>query len=401
MGNENSRTKPNPNYKSSKQSKRTNARLMHLENQQVPLEGTQNGISWPEYASVPSEHKLELVKNQLENVYPSFGGTERNVLLFGRAGTGKSSAIEMIKDICAMPKGSLFNNKSDARIQLLHLRNKSDNALYSLRMIDTPGSTFSGNEEQHLLEIVQFCLFNQIRNIHAVMIFISSLDKISDAEKHTSKMYFDLFKTKQIPIALCITKTERLINTECEKILDDLKQDDLYSQLINQSHVKVLFFGMVNDAYIREISDDLTLINAYKRVHKKREICLQWLFCCTFSTSVFDLSVSLNMRRSIATVIDSIINDIDNLKHHAEDRHDIMNTVLCNLEYLRKYSVMIENSVFLRERFEKMKLAILSHNSLGGDDPIWKKIPTFVRLTPWVNESVLELVSNENRLKKD
>jgi len=165
----------------------------------------------------------------------------RNIIMLGRSGSGKTTAIGVLKDPCALPRPqSLFSDTVGARYQSFALDHKDMNIKYSVNIIDTPGVQEvkpigqEARSDGAILDTIKYCLKNEITRVHTLLIFASFGGSISPADKDAFKIYLDMFYDKEVNIAFCITKSEGSDEAWRNGVVEDLKQDPFFSKVLEK-----------------------------------------------------------------------------------------------------------------------------------------------------------------------
>lgn len=246
-----------------------------------PVPDVPNGLS----EEVTKRIQLAVRK---QDPYPMEETSTRNLIMLGRSGSGKTTAINIIKDICAKPQPrSLFSDTVGARFQSFSLDDKRGKKKYTINIIDTPGVAevkpmgIETRSDSTILETVKFCLKNEITRVHSLFIFAAFGERINELDRNAFRVYLEMFDNPNVSIAFCITKSENLTPSECEKIIEDLKQEEFFSKVLEKQNVRVFFTGSVDEALLRTVNDERQLFNLYSKIHKKREALVKFVFDTT------------------------------------------------------------------------------------------------------------------------
>lgn len=217
--------------------------------------------------------------------YPMEETRTRNIIMLGRSGSGKTTAINVIKDICAQSQPrSLFSDTYGAKFQSFSLDDKKSKTKYTLNIIDTPGVNDirpmgeDSRSDEAILETVKFCLKNEITRVHCLFIFAAFGERINELDKKAFKIYLQMFDNDKIKIAFCITKSEGQSKEDCENIIKQLEKETYFANIIKKQNVKVFFTGCVNKFMLENSKDKQTLADHYKDIHKRREEMIKYIF---------------------------------------------------------------------------------------------------------------------------
>jgi GTPase SAR1 family protein len=271
-------------------------------------------LSEEEILSLPNEVIRE-IQNRVrsKDPFPIEETKTRNIIMLGRSGSGKTTAINVIKDICAKPqRRSLFSDTVGARFQSFSLDDTKAQIKYTLNIIDTPGVNEvkpmgqDARSDSSILDTVKFCLKNEITKVHALFIYVSFGERIHDLDKKAFQIYLDMFDVEDVAIAFCITKSEGRTKKECDEILNDLKSETYFSQVLDKPNVTVFFTGCVNDFMISSSTTEKTLIKYYTDVHKRREQIIKYIFDANDEgVMLFNLPIISNSMSSMNAVLDA------------------------------------------------------------------------------------------------
>jgi len=130
------------------------------------------------------------------------------------------------------------------------------------------------------------CLNNEIVKINAIILFCSVTSGINEMDIVAMEKLIQYFGT-DTNMAICLTKSEGMSDTERESRKKELYQHPSMGPLIDQVHGNILFMGSIDP---EKIKDDETLNHYIKKVATDRETLLNWLFLCDDETKIESLS---------------------------------------------------------------------------------------------------------------
>jgi len=230
---------------------------------------------------------IEAVRGKIrtEDQYPLEATKTRNIIMLGRSGSGKSTAVAVLKDPCDLPtKQSLFSDTYGAKFQSFAIDDKKTKTKYSINIIDTPGVQEvkpmgeNARSDESIIETIKVCLKNEITKIHTLLIFASFDGRISVADKAAFEIYLRLFYDTHVNIAFCITKTEGKDRSWEEQIEKDLRNDEFFTRVVNTENIKMYFMGCVDQLRVNESSGASDLFMRYNDIYIKREKLIDFIF---------------------------------------------------------------------------------------------------------------------------
>jgi len=247
------------------------------------MEDTEDDLTFEDDVSrepTLSDREIKDVQNKIRELdkYPIEETKTRNIIMLGRSGSGKSTATSLIKDICAKPAfASLFSETVEPRFQSFSLDDKDNACKYTLNITDTPGVQEvkpmgeNARSDDAIIETVKYCLKNEVTRIHALMIFASFEQRITQPDIIAFKTYLDMFYDERVSIGICITRSEGKDKEWEEKTADDLKRHRYFNEVLNRPNIQILFSGCIDETKIKESKDVRTLFKHYNEIYNKRK----------------------------------------------------------------------------------------------------------------------------------
>jgi GTP-binding protein EngB required for normal cell division len=172
----------------------------------------------------------------------------RNVIMVGRSRSGKSTAINVLRDPCYTPEAlSIFSDTFNPKFRTFALR-AEDNKTYTLNLIDTPGlfevtaDAKDARDNKILLDTISTCLEFELTCIHAVIVFASFDNGLNPHDVTALKTFLELFAGPGVTVAFCITRADKHPQNWQAKIKDEISRHDKLSQLLGDD-VTTLFMG--------------------------------------------------------------------------------------------------------------------------------------------------------------
>jgi len=285
-----------------------------------------------EVKPILTQDKINAVQRKLRSLdnFPLEETRTRNLLMLGRSGSGKSTAICIIKDTCALPQPqSLFSDTVGPRFQSFSLDDKRSKMKYSVNIIDTPGVQEvkpmgeNARSDGAILETIKYCLKNEITRIHTLMIFASFEGRLSELDYEAFKIYLEMFYDKKVSIAFCITRSEGRDQAWRDSIVSDLKQDKYFSKMLEiHSNIKIFFTGCVDQTRVNEATDVTTLFLRYNEIYNYREQLLSFVFeSSDDGVMLMDLPI------------------VSTSKHSMQEKLDKQNEILAKLEATNDFTL--------------------------------------------------------------
>jgi GTP-binding protein EngB required for normal cell division len=237
--------------------------------------------------SLPEKLKQQIQANvRRQDRHKLLQTINRNVIILGRTRTGKSTFVEVLKDVTHEPPvPTLFSETKDATFKSFSL--KDDDAQnvqknYTINIVDTPGlfevnRVSEGNERSNnfIKKCIKRCLENEIARIHCVLIFLTVNGGINAKDVEAIEIFLEDFSSSKVTACLCITHAEHFDSHRKKMVMEELLDYPRASGLIKQHDVKILFTGCVNPDFH---PDGTSLTNAYKKVFRMRKKALDTIF---------------------------------------------------------------------------------------------------------------------------
>jgi len=233
------------------------------------------------------DHEINGVQRSIrkQDKFPLEETQTRNIIMLGRSGSGKTTAIGVFKDPCSLPRPqSLFSDTVGARFQSFSLDDFDRKVKFSVNIVDTPGvgevkpMGENARSDEAIIETIKYCLKNEITKIHTLLIFASFGERISPSDKSAFKIYLDMFYDQKVSIAFCITKSEGKSEEWKKTIIDDLSKDEYFSKILKTENIKIFFTGCVDQLRIDEAPTTAALFKRYNEIYNKRRELIKFVF---------------------------------------------------------------------------------------------------------------------------
>lgn len=143
----------------------------------------------------------------------------RNVIVVGRTRSGKSTFVEVLKDVAHQPpQMSIFSETRDPAFRSFAIGIDQDDGSiprkFTINVVDTPG-LFEVKEigdeaktNEAILNTIKECLKNEITKVHCVFIFVSVTSGISAEDVAAIETFMDAFAHTQLTSVVCISRAE-------------------------------------------------------------------------------------------------------------------------------------------------------------------------------------------------
>jgi len=314
-------------------------------------------------------NQINLVKNKIRSLdkYPLESTKTRNIIMLGRSGSGKSTAIDVLKDICSVPRPqSLFSETVDARFQSFSLDDLEAKIKYTLNIIDTPGVQEvkpmgeNSRSDDAILDTIKYCLKNEITKIHTLFIFTSFEQRITALDKSAFKIYLDMFYNPSTNIAFCVTRAEGQDIDWKNNIINDLNKDEYFQNILKKDNVKIFFTGCVNNTRVNSASDITTLFGYYNEIYNMRKDIVKFVFSSS-DDGVMLLNLPIicsSKKKSMLEIFkhqDEILSQLTNTTElNTGPINNLIDLFISNIDYMIKNEgLLIEQELF--DRFQEMK----------------------------------------------
>jgi len=273
-------------------------------------------------APMLSKIEIEDLKNKfrLGNKFPLETAETRNILIIGKSRSGKSTAIDVLKDPCFQASGmNIFSNPTDPKFQSFALDDKINKIKYTLNVIDTPGLQevqkigAIARNDQAILETVNYCLKNEITYINVLVLFMSMETGVFQNDVQTFEMYLEKFKHDNLKIIVCISRCESKTDKMKLDYIDQLKEHNYFSNLLNNKNVHITFCGCVDEAKINSSTNILDIQHAYARVYQMRTELLKHFFDAITKIKLIELPVTQKLKNDVLSIISNVLNCVNDL----------------------------------------------------------------------------------------
>jgi len=227
--------------------------------------------------------------------------------------------------------------------------------------------------DNSILDTVKFCLKNEITKIHSLLICCSFGERINELDKKAFQIYLDIFDAEDVSIAFCITKSEGRTKKECDEILDDLKFEVYFSQILQKENVAVFFTGCVTDFMINS-SPEEELFHYYVDVHKRKTKIIKYIFDAKDNgVMLFNLEILSNLINSMNSTLDSQEDILNRLERTINFKVNTTQNLIT--EFDKNIQYMIENEYLfadegLYNRFVDIKIRMRGLKS-KMDEETW------------------------------
>jgi len=234
----------------------------------------------------PRVYQIDLSKLDISDVDSEFEIVESdyiNVIFLGVSKSGKSTAIEILKDplkVIVVEKGNLWSVTRDATPIDFNLKPKNGMNT-NLRIIDTPGfkeersgleDEFDNRDDDQIVEAISECLKKEITYVNCIVIFIHFKENLTGDDADALKKIMDNFTVESatpkesVDFLVCITHAEAFSKVTRERILYDLEISPK-TEGLRKYNIEYCFTGCVTS----EIQEEFHPLY-FKQVMKYRNI---------------------------------------------------------------------------------------------------------------------------------
>lgn len=269
---------------------------VHLSNTGAP---TKVGKKKSKFDAIPEIPVNTVTKDEIEQVikwvreadeYKLEQTITRNVIIVGRTRSGKSTFVEVMKDVAFQPpQMSIFSQTRDPAFRSFSIGiDQNDGSIprkFTINVVDTPG-LFEvkeiGDEAQTneaILNTIKECLKNEITKVHCVFIFLSVNSGISTEDVSAIEIFMDSFAHSQLTSVVCISRAEDFTPAQKAHYTAELQKFPKIAAMIEKHKAIILFSGCIDRAS-REWATKDQLLLAYKKLYGMREEILETIFAC-------------------------------------------------------------------------------------------------------------------------
>lgn len=214
----------------------------------------------------------------------------RNVLLVGRSRSGKSTLLEVLKDVTyCPPQLSLFSETRAPASHLLPIETPGDEEnppqKYTINVVDTPGLyevidvEGKARTNSSLLGMIRKCLRQEVSAVHCMIILVTVSAGIFSEDLSSIEILLRSFSLNtQLTTVLCISRAENFTLQDKDHFRKELCASSL-GPLLEQHRVLIRFSGCVCPSSPQYASKDQLLL-AYKKVYTMRKELLEIIFGC-------------------------------------------------------------------------------------------------------------------------
>jgi GTP-binding protein EngB required for normal cell division len=292
----------------------------------------------------PAAKKKSLSKEQIQQIhdsirdrnrYPIVETNTRNVLIVGRTRTGKSTAIEVLKDPCYIAKGttSLFSDTEDARYQSFTVHDGIEKTKSTLHIIDTPGlkEVKKINEvarsDEYILSAINHCLCNEVTKLNALLLFISFELGVTKDDIQAFNELIKNFAHSNVKIGICVTRSEDKPAEWNQMIEQQLHEHQFFSNLLKQTNVKLIFLGCLDKIKLNRSSCMKDVENMSKCIYRMRETLIKFILDSQDQVKLADLPFMLTLKDELRTKFTAqfeILDRLENVSNLNKERYDLI-----------------------------------------------------------------------------
>jgi len=185
---------------------------------------------------------------------------DRSVIFVGKTRSGKSTALEVLKNPFTFVKlSSIFSETVDAYIKHFTVEvdngddgNDDEKANFNISIIDTPGlfeivDKGTSRDNDILEDIVLKCMNAEITKINAIFFVCSYSGSINPQDIKALKRFLKLFDGAQKHVYVLITKCESFKESEKQSIIDQFTRYPKMSDLLKEINSHIFFSGAVEN----------------------------------------------------------------------------------------------------------------------------------------------------------
>jgi len=196
---------------------------------------------------------LNLHKLQKKSIYEVMPAIQKNILIIGKSGVGKSTLVKFFDDPTHTAISVQEYAQTEKPISFSRLFLQEGNA-YTFTFFDTPGLfEVRGEKEKNratseLLDMIETCLKKSITSLDAVFIVYSSESTFTTADLKSFQILKQFLSDLTPNMALILTKSHKLDNEEQEQqVIEAIKKSPYAKEILETCNNRVYFTGVVDE----------------------------------------------------------------------------------------------------------------------------------------------------------
>jgi len=272
---------------------------------------------------------IESIRKELENnlEFTSYNVIKRNILIVGKSGSGKSTAIETLRDpfhvagFSTMISTTVNANLNDVLI-------KSSGGSYALfTLVDTPGlaetkEDDTARDDNTLISVIGDALKKNLTTIDCLLLFIDSNVMLDERQILIIETIITNFCSHDLKTIVCLTKSEKLAVKQIKDNMDKLYKrfQSKYSHIIDNLSFKPL--GCV-DQNLLETNSKETVRDTYKKIISMRRMIINEMMKSECGINLAVLPITSSKQADAIKLFDLCISKMDN----------IINSIGSNINY--------------------------------------------------------------------